>query len=378
MPKSWLHKILRDEAASGIVLLLAGSAGLILANTPLADFYHAFWRVEFLGIHYAGWINDALIPVFYLVVGLEIKREMGSHGSLSDWRRASLPIIAALGGMVAPAIVYFICVAGHPEFYRGWAVPAATDIAFAVGIMALLAKRLPPSLRVFMLTLAIVDDLGSILIIGLFYAGQLDALYVGNALAIVGAMWGLRRLKIDRAWPYLLLSVPLWYCVHHSGIHATIAGVILAFALPRASGKKVLSALHAWVAFAILPVFAFANAGVTLKGMTIESLDHPVFWGIVLGMFLGKQIGIFSAIAVAVKSGISRLPPHAGWAQVYGMSILGGVGFTMALFIGSLSFQDGALIDRTRLAIMTGSFLAAVMGYMVLFLTSKRSSRHGA
>ena len=384
-----LRQFLRLEAASGIVLVAAAVLAIALANSALAPAYHGF-------LHFAvptpgpgpdlpieWWINDALMVVFFLLVGLEIKREM-VEGELAGWSRAALPIIAAAAGMAVPAAIYASITWDDPAVLRGWAIPAATDIAFAVGVLALVGSRVPPSLKVFLLALAILDDLGAILIIALFYAGALSLPALGGAAACLAVLVGLNYFGVTRLWPYLIVGGALWMSVVHSGIHATIAGVLLAMTSPlgvpdgvadteaerRASPiLRLEHALHPWVAFGILPLFALANAGVDLSGLTLAALFAPVPLAIAAGLFAGKQLGVFTAVWVSVRLGLVARPAGATWPQVYGVAVLCGIGFTMSLFIGVLAFPgDAAHLNDVRLGVLTGSLLSAMVGYLVLRL----------
>jgi NhaA family Na+:H+ antiporter len=327
--------------------------------------------------------------VFFLLVGLEIKREF-LDGQLASWPHRALPGIAAAAGMAAPALIYLAANWSSPQTLRGWAIPAATDIAFSLGVLALLGKRVPVSLKVFLTAVAVLDDLGSIVIIALFYSDPLSPMMLGGAALIFGALLVMNRAGVKMLTPYLLLGVLLWFFVLRSGVHATIAGVLLALAIPLTQAKgrpddahsplhRLEHALHPWVAFLIMPIFGFANAGVSLAGIGYGALMQPVTMGSLLGLFLGKQIGIFGAVWVAVKAGVARKPAGANWTQIYGLSLLCGIGFTMSLFIGLLAFGESeTLQDQTKVGVLVGSFLSAVVGWLVLrFGPKAAASRAG-
>ena len=371
----------QHEAAGGVVLVAAAAAALIISNSPL-DWLYARLLDTPVGVR-AGplalekplllWINDGLMAVFFFLVGLEIKREL-LRGELSTFGQAALPVVAAVGGMVVPALIYVAINAGNPVALRGWAIPSATDIAFAVGVLALLGPRIPSSLKVFLLALAILDDLGAILIIALFYTANLH--WVSLLLAGMGAavLLALNRRGVTRLAPYLLTGIFIWVCVLKSGVHATLAGVVVAIAIPMSAtgaGEPTLleqleESLHPWVAFAILPLFAFANAGVSLQGLSLAKLIEPVPLGIALGLFIGKPVGIFCASWVAVVGGLAPRPEGASWAQLLGVGMLGGIGFTMSLFIGMLAFTEPAHAAPLRLGVLSGSLLSALAGFLVL------------
>jgi NhaA family Na+:H+ antiporter len=373
------------EAAGGLVLVAAAAAALIVANSGMAWLYDGLLdtpvsvRIGALALDkpLLLWINDGLMAVFFFLVGLEIKREL-LEGELSSFGQAALPAIAAAGGMVVPALVYVAINAGNAAELRGWAIPAATDIAFAVGVLALLGARVPPSLKVFLLALAILDDLGAILIIAAFYTADLHWLSLLLAAAGAAALVALNLRGVTQLAPYLLVGVFIWVCVLKSGVHATLAGVIVALAIPlsaKADGEPSLleqleDRLHPWVAFGIVPLFAFANAGVSLAGMSPGRLLDTVPLGITLGLFLGKPIGIVGAAALAIAGGLGSRPEGASWAQVLGVGMLGGIGFTMSLFIGMLAFDDPTHAAQLRLGVLAGSVLSAIAGYLVLRLSA--------
>ena len=374
-------RFLKLESASGIILILAALLAIGLANSALAQHYQGFLNTE-VQVRIAAldinkplllWINDGFMAIFFLLVGLEVKREM-LEGALSSRVQATFPAIAAVGGMLAPALIYSFFNYGDEATRAGWAIPAATDIAFALGVMALLGKRVPTSLKVFLLALAIMDDLGVIIIIALFYTQQLSltALAIG-VVATLALLWMNRRGE-DRIGLYMLVGLVLWVAVLKSGVHATLAGVIVGFMIPL-NGKRYASplkhlehVLHPWSAFLILPLFAFANAGVSLEGINFSALLNPLPMGIILGLFVGKPLGIFTISWLAVKSGIAQLPQGVNFRQIFAVSILCGIGFTMSMFIASLAFEHGGLDygSYSRLGILAGSTLAAVIGYIAL------------
>ncbi len=392
-----LREFVALESAGGIVLALAAAAALVLANSPFAFVYDAFLntpvevRVGALQIAkpLLLWINDGLMAVFFFLVGLEIKREV-LEGELSDPRQVMLPAVAAVCGMAVPAAIYAAINAGNPVALGGWAIPTATDIAFALGVLSLLGNRVPAGLKVFLLTLAILDDLGAIVIIAIFYADHLAPLSLGVAAAALLALLALNRAGVVRLAPYLFVGLVLWVSVLKSGVHATLAGVALAFFIPLRTGgaephsplQRLEQDLHASVAFAILPLFAFANAGVSLQGVTVAALLEPVPLGIAAGLLLGKTVGVFLASWLTVRLGFARLPQGAGWGSMLGVSVLCGIGFTMSLFVASLAFEGAgsAYVVQTRLGILCGSLAAAVIGYALLRATLPRSAgnRRGA
>lgn len=383
-PVSFLQAFLRSEALGGYVLMLAAAVALVIANSPLAPHYFEVLGTK-LGFQ-AGpvmlkesvlhWINDGLMAVFFLLVGLEIKREV-LDGQLRGAARIVLPGIAALGGMAMPALIYVLINLGSPDTLRGWAIPAATDIAFALGILALLGSRVPTSLKVFLTALAILDDLGAIVIIALFYTSELNLFALAMAGALLACLVCLNRAGVLRLTPYLLIGAVLWYFVLKSGVHATLAGVALALTIPLRPQNQghvgahsplhaLEHALHKPVALLIVPVFGFANAGVSFAGMGLSSLTQPVPLGVALGLFLGKQLGVFGFAWLAIKSGLASLPRHASFTQLYGVALLCGIGFTMSLFIGALAFTDPAAVDATKIGVLTGSLASAVVGFLLL------------
>jgi NhaA family Na+:H+ antiporter len=372
---------LQHEAAGGLVLLGAAALALILQNSPLSWLYDALLntpltaRVGALLIDkpLLHWINDGLMAIFFFLVGLEIKREL-LIGELSTAKQALLPLIAALGGMIVPALIYTGINWGGPVALRGWAIPAATDIAFAVGVLALLGPRVPPSLKVFLLALAIIDDLGAIIIIAVFYTADLSLVALGLAGIGIATLSILNRSGVVRIAPYVLVGLFIWLCVLKSGVHATLSGVVTALAIPltvpRGEKQSPLArledGLQPWVAFGVLPLFAFANAGVSLVGMTLAKMLSEIPLGIALGLFLGKPIGIFAFSLAAIRLRLAGKPEGATWAQLFGVAILGGIGFTMSLFIGMLAFVDPERAAEIRIGVLLGSITSAIVGYLVL------------
>jgi NhaA family Na+:H+ antiporter len=383
-PASALRDFLDSEAAGGIILMAIAALAMLVANSPLAESYfhfiHAVTGPELtpklgaMSVHL--WINDGLMAIFFLLVGLEIKREF-VDGHLASWSDRLLPMISAAAGMALPAAVYLFVAGSDPALHRGWAIPAATDIAFAIGVLALLGSRAPASLKLFLTTVAIVDDMGAVAIIALFYTASLNMAALGAAGAIWLTMLVMGRIGVARLWPYLILAALLWYATLLSGVHATIAGVLAAFAIPLrrtlAAPDAEDSLLHRLehalakpVAFLIVPLFGFANAGVSLDGVGLDALLAPLPLGIALGLFLGKQIGIFGSVWACVKLGLVPRPRNASWRQIYGVALLCGIGFTMSLFIGGLAFTDPAQGDAVKIGVLMGSMLSALCGYALL------------
>ena len=374
-----LDRFFSNEAAGGILLILSAAAAMLVANSSLYPWYESVLSaklavtIEGQGVAKAMilWINDGLMAIFFLLVGLELKREL-LEGKLKNPRDVVLPGTAAIGGMLAPALIFLAFNAGHPTTINGWAIPAATDIAFALGVLALAGPRVPSSLKIFLLTLAILDDMGAILIIALFYTADLSMDYLALAAIPLVGMLMMNRAGAHRVVPILLLGIVMWVFVLKSGVHATLAGVITAFCIPLKDrwGKSPLHSLeHAltpYVFYGIVPIFAFANAGVVLEGMKWSNLLDPVPLGIALGLFAGKQIGVFGVTWGMVKLGLARKPFGATWLQVYGVALLAGIGFTMSLFIGGLSYSDNLLMNEVRIGVLLGSGLSAVLGYLVL------------
>ncbi len=376
-----LSALLKHEAAGGVLLMLAAAAALILDNSPLAYLYDRLLTVPVvvqvgtlvLEKPLLLWINDGLMALFFLLVGLEIKREL-LEGSLSSWRQAVLPALAATGGMAAPAAIYAAINAGDPVALRGWAIPAATDIAFAVGILALLGSRAPTGLKVFLLALAVIDDLGAILIIAVFYTADLSLTSLAIAGVGTAVLLALNLSGVTRLLPYILVGLAIWVAVLKSGVHATLAGVVIALFIPLRTGDatetppllRAEHGLHGFVALFVMPAFAFANAGVHLGSLSLGDVLSPVPLGIAAGLFFGNQIGIFGLTWAGVRLGLCRLPEGVTWLHVYGASALAGIGFTMSLFIGALAFDDPARQAAVRLGVLSGSLLSGVFGYATL------------
>jgi len=377
-----MRNFLRSEAAGGILLIAAAALAIVVANSPLADAYFHILHIETgpelskklgpMTVHL--WINDGLMSLFFLLVGLEIKREF-VDGHLSSWADRRLPFIAAAAGMAVPAIVYLVTAGGDSALSRGWAIPAATDIAFALGLLALLGKRAPTSLKLFLTTVAIVDDVGAVAIIALFYTASIDITALFASFAVLGGMFAMNRGGVRHPGWYFAAFVLLWYFQLLSGVHATVAGVLAAIAVPivKTPGApdaddstlhRMEHGLHPWIAFGIVPIFGFANAGVALSGGASPLDTLPL--AIALGLLLGKQVGVFGSVWIAVKLKIACKPARANWLQVYGVSLLCGIGFTMSLFIGGLAFPQGGEADAVKIGVLVGSFLSALAGLAVL------------
>ena len=383
-PFKWFFQL---EAASGLVLLIAAIIALVISNSSLSNLYFdTLNQYLFIGINDFGlklsvhhWINDLLMAIFFFFVTLEIKREF-IQGELSNLKKALLPIIGAVGGMVVPALVYVFINLGNSETLNGWAIPSATDIAFSLGILSLLGSRVPISLKVFLTALAIIDDLGAILIIAFFYSGDLSISYLSLILISYILLLTLNKFGVKKFIPYLIIGAFMWFFTYKSGIHATIAGVLLASTIPHRIKEKDFSLLikleHAispYVAFMIMPIFAFANAGVSLEGLSLSSLLEPVPLGILLGLFVGKQVGVMVVSFIAVKFGVAQMPDKSSWLSLYGVSILTGVGFTMSLFVGNLAFAENIqYIDGVKIGVLAGSLLSTVFGYFILLYASKK------
>ncbi|AUC51978.1 MAG: Na+/H+ antiporter NhaA [Sagittula sp.] len=381
-----LDKFFSHEASGGILLILSAVLAMIVANSGLDIFYEKVLGSYFsVTINGEGlekplilWINDGLMAIFFFLIGLELKREL-LEGKLKNPSDVVLPGMAAVGGMVLPAAVYLIFNLGNPETVGGWAIPAATDIAFALGVLALVGDRVPASLKVFLLTLAILDDMGAIIIIALFYTAELKVTYLLMALLPMALMWYLNRQRVHRVAPILLLGLVLWVLVLKSGVHATLAGVVTAFFIPLKDkwGKSPLHSLEhglsPYVLYFIIPVFAFANAGVVLAGMEMSQVLAPLPLGIALGLIIGKQVGVFGVTFLMVKTGMARMPHGANWAQIYGIACLAGIGFTMSLFIGSLSFSDPALMNEVRIGVLSGSIISGIIGFVALRMSTSKA-----
>jgi NhaA family Na+:H+ antiporter len=392
--RSALRRFLSAEAAGGLILIAASALALVVANSGWGEAYRYLLHVDTgpvlsprlgpMNVHL--WINDALMALFFLLVGLEIKREF-ADGELATWERRRLPLIAAAAGMALPALVYLGLAGGTPGLARGWAIPAATDIAFALAVLALLGPRVPTSLKLLLTTIAIADDLGAVAIIAMAYTDRLDFTALAAAAAILLVMHAMARSKVARLWPYLIAAALLWYAILLSGVHATVAGVLAAAFIPIAkipgapdSGASVLHRLEhkltPWVAFLVVPLFGFANAGVSLAGFDPAALLAPLPLGIAAGLFLGKQVGIFGAVRLAVRFGLAPQPQGATWLQIYGVATLCGIGFTMSLFIGALAFPaDPALVEQAKIGTLIGSFASALAGYGLLRLAPLPSRR---
>lgn len=392
--RSTFTRFFQLEAASGLLLIAAAILALIINNSPLSWLYTGLLDTPVVAqigaLKIAKplllWINDGLMAMFFLLIGLEVKREV-LDGQLSKPSQIVLPGAAAIGGMLVPALIYWFLNRDNPAALSGWAIPTATDIAFALGVLALLGKRVPVSLKLFLMTLAIIDDLGAIVIIAIFYSGELSTLSLGLAAACIASLVAMNRLGVVKLGPYMIIGLILWVCVLKSGVHATLAGVTLAFCIPlrtkNAEPSPLLTlehALHPWVAYGILPLFAFANAGLSLSGVTVESFTHDVPMGIAVGLLLGKTVGVFGLTWLAVKVGIAALPQGANWGQIMGVAILCGIGFTMSLFVGSLAFEPGVsdYAGMDRMGILTGSILAALIGYAVTAAASRKNTLQNA
>jgi NhaA family Na+:H+ antiporter len=382
-PSNFLADFLKMEAAGGILLMAAMVLAILCANSFLSPVYEGIFSAQILGLTVTTWINDGPMAVFFFLVGLELKREF-LDGELADRKKAMLPIFGAIGGMLFPALIYAALNWGDAAAMRGWAIPTATDIAFALGVLTLLGPKVPSSLKVFLTSLAIFDDLGAVLIIAFFYTAEISLLALALAGVCLLALAGLNWMNVGKKTPCIIVGLLLWLATLKSGVHATVAGVALAMFIPLSvKGQPGLSplkslehSLHSVVAFIILPVFAFANSGLNLRGMGTEQLLHPVPVGVALGLVLGKQLGVFSLCLLAVKLKIAELPKGAGWTGLYGAGLLCGIGFTMSLFIGSLAFQGGSAAHGfdERLGIIAGSLISGVAGYLLLYFTAKKEA----
>lgn len=386
-----LKDFLHQESAGGIVLMASALLALILANSPLSAAYFGTLATPIVltvggtGIDKSAllWINDGLMALFFLLVGLEVKREVLT-GQLSSWKQASLPLFAAIGGMALPALIFILINLGTPENIRGWAIPAATDIAFALGVLALLGKRVPVALKALLLAVAVIDDIGAIIIIAAFYTESVDLGMLGSAAVVLALLAACGRAKVGSRLPYVILGIALWYFVLKSGVHATLAGVALAMCIPieDSKGKGLLEemehGLHPWVAFMVVPIFALANAGVSFTGMQISAVLEPLPLGIALGLLIGKQIGIFGFAWLTVKFGISTLPEGVRWVQIWGLSLIAAIGFTMSLFIGNLAFSSPEMINAVKVGVLSGSVLAAIAGVIILKLSARPMANDAA
>ena len=383
-PFKWFFKL---ESASGLFLLLSAIIALIISNSNFSNLYFEnLNKYIFIGINNFGiklsvihWINDALMAVFFFFVTLEIKREF-LQGELSNIKQALLPIIAAIGGMLVPALFYIYINIDNPETLNGWAIPSATDIAFSLGVLSLLGSRIPLSLKVFLTALAIIDDLGAIIIIAVFYTGDLNIKYLSLMILAFIALLSINKFNIKKFTPYLIVGLFLWGFTYQSGIHATISGVLLAITIPHRKKErdfsilvKIEHAISPYVAFGIMPIFAFANAGVSLEGITMSSLLNQVPLGILLGLFIGKQLGVFVFSYVSIKLKFAQMPNNSNWLNFYGVGILTGIGFTMSLFVGNLAFVENTqYIDGVKIGVLTGSLLSTLFGYLLLLISSKK------
>lgn len=385
-----IEEFMKKESSAGILLIFVTILALFLQNSFMTDFYtnflHTPVEIRFGKLHIAKplllWVNDGLMAVFFFLIGLEVKREV-MEGHLSSLKQITLPGIAAVGGMVVPALVFIFFNKGDDFAMNGWAVPTATDIAFALGILSLLGPRVPLSLKIFLMALAIIDDLGAIVIIALFYTSELSTASIVIATAALIILFIMNRMDVAIKSAYIVVGVILWVSVLKSGVHATLAGVALAFMIPLNSkdkkgnsfsmSKEMEHDLHYWVAFAILPLFAFVNAGVDLQGISLEEMAGPVPLGIMLGLFIGKQVGVFGFSWLAIKMGVASLPKESNWTMLYGVSVLTGIGFTMSLFVDTLAYNDTQLYHYAdKLAILIGSFLSAIVGYLILRMAKKK------
>ena len=390
MPNSFIQKFIQKESSAGILLIFITLLALFLQNSAFSSLYTAFLHthveIRFGELQIAKplllWVNDGLMALFFFLIGLEVKREV-IEGHLSSWNQVSLPAIGALGGMIVPALIFIFFNREESFAMNGWAIPTATDIAFALGILSLLGSRVPVSLKIFLMALAIIDDLGAIVIIALFYTSELSTVSIMIASVSLMILFAMNRLGVAKKSFYSVIGIVLWVSVLKSGVHATLAGVALAFMIPMTSkdakgnpfsmAKEMEHDLHLWVAFIILPLFAFVNAGVNLQGISLQEMASPVPLGIMLGLFLGKQIGVFGFSWIAIQLGIASMPQGSNWRMFYGVSVLTGIGFTMSLFVDSLAFDDTQIYHYAdKLAILVGSFLSAIVGYLILLSATKR------
>lgn len=390
--KILVRDFIKQESSAGIVLIFITIFALILRNSPLSQFYYEIIHIQ-IAIHIETfiidkplylWINDGLMAIFFLVIGLEIKRELIA-GHLSSWSKIALPGIAAIGGMLVPALIFVFFNQGDDEALRGWAIPTATDIAFALGILSLLGNRIPTTLKIFLMALAIIDDIGAIVIIALFYTTDLSSVSLLIAGLSVLVLIIMNKMGVTKTAAYIIIGTILWASVLKSGVHATLAGIILAFTIPLtvktikgkivSPAKKLRQSLHFWVAFFVLPLFAFVNAGIDLREIDMLSMFDPVPFGIILGLFIGKQVGVFAFVYLAVKCKLATLPRCTTWAQLYGVSVLTGIGFTMSLFIDSLAYPgDATYLFTDKLAVLVGSIMSGIVGYLIL--RNVKSKRH--
>ena len=376
---SKFKELIKGEAGSGILLMLAAMLAMVAASSSYSAEYEALlasnWTFGYgalsLTKNFSHWVNDALMVLFFLLVGQEIKQECAG-GELSSLSKAALPLAGALGGVLLPAAIYASFNLGTPALH-GWAIPSATDIAFSLGVLSLFGARAPAALKVFLMALAVIDDLAAILIIAFFYTETLHMLPLLLAFVCAGGLVALNKAGVLRVLPYALLGIGLWLAVLESGVHATVAGVVLGVLMPVSTGKKLTHALHSWVSYGILPIFAFANAGVSLSGINAQTVLHPVSLGIILGLFAGKQLGIFSAAWLAVRLGVASLPTSVRWGQLYAVAAMAGIGFTMSLFIGALAFEDAGSQTYVRLGVLAGSCLSALVGSALMIISVRRT-----
>ena len=379
-----------SDASAGVLLILVAAAAMLVANSPLAGAYEELFygklswtpipKLDDLHL----WINDGLMAIFFFVVGLEVKREL-ICGQLSSPEQRRLPIMAAAAGMAVPALVYVGLIGGNAELLRGWAIPAATDIAFAMGVLGLLGSRVPASLRLFLLTVAIVDDIGAVLVIAAFYTANIKVMWLAISVAVFGVMVAMNKFGVSRMWPFILVGLVLWVAVLFSGVHATIAGVVAALTIPMrdTTGHSMLEkmehGLAPWSAYLVVPIFGFANAGVNLSGMGVNEILAPLPIAIAAGLVVGKQLGIFGIIFVAVKLKIAKAPEGANWVEIWGITVLCGIGFTMSLFISGLAFDGNRLfVDEAKIGILGGSIISAILGYTILRLTTTHPEEENA
>lgn len=371
---AFLIRFFAAESAGGLILMVAALAALLLANSPWSVTYFSALHMKFAGLSFEHWVNDGLMAIFFMLVGLEIKREM-LVGQLSTWGQRSLPGFAALGGMIVPALIYVMINWDNKTTLGGWAIPAATDIAFALGVLSLLGRRVPFSLKIFLSALAILDDLGAVLILALFYTSDISLSMLAASVFVIFVLVALNRCGVKKLSPYIIVGAILWFFMLQSGVHATLAGVIVALCVPMSSNDEKRKSpllyleekMHPWVAFAVVPIFGFANAGVSLAGITPSNLLDPVPLGVGLGLLIGKQIGVFGLAALAIRLGVAKLPDGCSWLQLYGVAILCGIGFTMSLFIGALAFPGAQhLVDEVKVGVLIGSILSAIFAVVVL------------
>ncbi|KQZ56765.1 sodium:proton antiporter [Rhizobium sp. Root149] len=383
---STLRRFLENEASGGLVLMAVALLAIVTANSPLAEDYFHILHVYIGPLSLQHWINDALMAVFFLMVGLEIKREM-LDGQLSTWSRRVLPGAAAAGGMAFPALFYILLNRDNPAALQGWAIPTATDIAFALGVLSLFGSRVPASLKIFLAALAIIDDLGAVIVIALFYTADLNLFALIGAALVWGNLFIFNKMKVKVLWPYLALGGVLWVLVFASGVHATLAGVMLALTIPlkltpgtpeampdESPLHRLEYALHKPVAFIIVPIFGFANAGVSLSGLSFSVFGEPLTMGVAGGLVIGKLVGVLGIVTLLVKLGLAQLPAQASWGQVAGTALLCGIGFTMSLFIGLLAFNDPVVQDHVKIGILMGSLVSGVAGAIILTVSSRRQS----